>query len=443
MTHRYPTVPVTAIVPLGGSGTRLYPVTLKVPKHLAPIANRSIFHAASEQYARQGVRTFILGVTGYDNRVQSYSFFGHGGRFNALDIPKDVDFFYATYEDREYRNKGSADVFLWALENYTPIISDNDILLINGDNLSDLSFESFYDAHKRRNALLTIAVKGLEQDDPLLKGFGTVAFNDRSMEVTAFKEKSSEPASRYTNTAICLFSPRVYDVLASSDVKRLMNEASGDSPRDVGKHLIPTLVDLRLGVYAYPLSGAWSDIGTPHSYRVTTNDILHGQYPHIQWRNYTQLTGAGDVMVHGTTKRLMGDRLKGVKFEGKCIVGSNVKIGHRTSVKNSVIGANIEIGENVHIDGITTLFPYVRVEDGARVSNSIVGYDTTIGKNCVVGAGVVLGHNLSIPDGFEMGVDWRVAGMEHMDEVQRAGYKVEMEFNNWETPAFVFREMAK
>jgi NDP-sugar pyrophosphorylase family protein len=158
MTNRSATFPVTAVVPLGGSGTRLYPITLEVPKHLAPIANRSIFHASSEQYATQGVRTFILGVTGYDNRVQSYSFFGHGGRFNTLELPKGVEFFYATYEDRDYKEKGSADVFFWVLDNYKPVMDGNDILQINGDNLSDLSFENFYEAHKKRDALVKQAM---------------------------------------------------------------------------------------------------------------------------------------------------------------------------------------------------------------------------------------------------------------------------------------------
>ena len=434
MTSNYD---ITAIVPLGGGGTRLYPLTVNTPKHLIPIANRALFHAAAEHWASQGVKTFIFGVTGFDNRVQSYQFFGHGGRFKSFAPSGEVDFYYANYEDRDYRDdkKGSADVFLWSLDKYRGIMGNNHALLINGDNLSNTSLEDFYESHRRRKALLTIAVKGLELDDPLLRGFGTVAFDDKTMRVSDFVEKSSSPLSRYANTAICLFSPEIREVLRSREVSDGLDEIRKAKGRlDVGNDLIPLLTKLGADVYAHPLNGSWSDVGTPHSYRTTTNDILHGEYPHIRLGGYERL---GNAMVHRTTRKLMGDKLRRVTFEGKCIVGSNVEIGKNTVIKNSAIGANSYIGNDVIVDGVTTLFPFARVENNARLSNCVVGYNTTVGERSSVDAGAVLGDDLYIPADFQIGVDWRVAKAEYKDRVRGAGYTIVEDIKDLD--AFLFK----
>lgn len=425
---------ITAIAPLGGSGVRLYPLTVDTPKHLLPIANSTIFNASVKGWARQGVRRFILGVTGYDNRVQTYRFFGHGGRLER-DFPG-IEFLYSNYHDIEYKDRGSADVFLWAMNHYKDGLKGHDILLINGDNLSDTSLDDFYAAHKERKAVLSIAVKGLEQDDPRLKEFGTVVFDDRTMKVTQFVEKSPNPPSRYANTGICLFSPEISEVFTSPEISRIISQLRAENRGfDVGGHLIPFMVGNGIDVYAYPLGGSWSDVGTPHSYRSATNDILHGEYPQISLDYYEQV---GDSLVHSTTKKHLGDAKLRARLKGRCIVGKNVEIGSDSTVRNSVIDDNCHIGNGVHIDGVTTVFPFTRIEDGAKVANSIIGYNVIVGQRANLAPGSVLADDLNIPADFKIGVDWRVVGNPHRNKVMNPDNKYLVVAELDEIDAFAF-----
>ncbi|MBI4174466.1 MAG: NDP-sugar synthase [Candidatus Aenigmarchaeota archaeon] len=426
---------VTAIAPLGGSGNRLLPLTIYTPKHLLPIANTTLFNGSLKAWARQGVRKFILGVTGYENRIQTYRFFGHGGRLEG-DFPG-IEFRYASYHDREYKDRGSADVFSWALNHYREETHGDDILLINGDNLSDTSLEDFYQFHKDKKALLSIAVKGLEPEDPRLKEFGTVVFDDKSMKVSRFVEKSPEPPSRFANSAILLFSPEIYDVLDSPGVRDLVMQLMASGKRfDIGANLIPYVVGMTSDVYAFPISGQWSDVGTPHSFRSTTNDILHGEYPHMVLDYHDNV---GDSLVHRTTRNRIGDDRLKAQLKGRCIVGKDVDIGTNSVIRNSVLDDYCNIGSDVHIDGITTVFPFARIEDGARVANAIIGYNTIIGQRASLASGSVIADDLNIPAEFSIGVDWRVADNAHASKILDPENKYAVVGKLDEISAFAFR----
>ena len=408
--------PITAIVPLGGSGTRLYPLTLDTPKHLVPVANRTLLYAAAGEWARQGVGDFILGATGYSNRVASYRFFGHGGRFKA-DLPGNTRVYYANYDDREFSRKGSGDVFLWILGQYRSIINGNDILSINGDNLSNVDLAEFYGMHKDKKALLTIAVKGFEHEDPGLQGFGTVTFDPVTVRVSKFQEKSPKPESRYANTAICLFSPEIYKIAGSASMKKLLKELDEEGkPLDVGGGLIPFLVDEGHDIFAYPITSEWSDVGTPGSYRAATRDVLHGQYE-FRFGDYQR---RGNHLIHEDTIRLLGEGMERIKLGGRCIVGAGAIIQEGAEIENSVIGDNSYIGKDAEIKGVTTLLPFAQIEKNCVLTDCIIGHNTVIGKGSVISSGSVIGDDLHIPEGTTVGIGQRVAHADHEKAIREA-----------------------
>lgn len=412
---------ITAIAPVGGGGTRLYPLTLGTPKPLVPIGNNAIFQAALEGWVRQGVYRVVLAPSP-ETAVPLYRYFKRGEGFGSrLGIPG-LEFHYTNYMDN-----GNADAFMHALNQYNG--SDSHVLLINGDNLSDINLRDMYEAHNQSGALLTIAVKGLEQDDPRLKGFGTVVFNPDTMKVSYFVEKSPNPPSRYANTAICLFSPEIRKIMNSDKMERFI---TGLRKFDVGGNLIPYLVENGQKVYAFPITGAWSDIGTPHSFRDATYDILHGEYLVDYSRNYGR---RGNAWVHRSNPNGFPD----VEFIGSVVVGSDVKIGHGTRITDSVISDCCEIGSGVEIRGVSTVMPFARIEDGVHLTNCIVGHGTTVGREAIIRSGSVVGDDLFIPSGKIIGVDVRVA-KKNNDYYERALklYQVVNEFEYNGVPAFTF-----
>jgi len=405
---------VVAVSPLGGGGTRFYPATLDTPKHLMPIANHPIFGASVYHWIVGGVSDVVFGATGYSNRVQTKRFFGGGGRYSKLS--NKVKVYFCNYDDRVFRNRGSADVFAWALDEYKEMMSNRNILLVNGDNLSETSLDDFYQTHHDTGALMTIAVKGFNITDARLGGFGTVAFDDNK-RVTGFKEKSVVPLSKYANTAICIFSPEIHDLIHSGDFTKNLEERRSKGRLDVGGHFIPALLDYGAPIYAYLLKGPWADIGTPESFTETTDDILHDKYPNLGYPDHHLV---GKALVHDDTHERMKGRINDSMFDGPCLIDRQSVIGGKARISNSVVGENVVVGDNVLIEDVTTLFPFSCIDSGAVVTRAIVGHDTYVGEKSIVETGAFIGDHLELPAGTRIAADWRVVGNAYRDIVTKA-----------------------
>jgi hypothetical protein len=63
---------------VGGSGTRLYPLTLDLPKPLVEICDTAIIDSLFRVLAVQGSRKFILGSKGANNTLNLSNYFKAG-----------------------------------------------------------------------------------------------------------------------------------------------------------------------------------------------------------------------------------------------------------------------------------------------------------------------------------------------------------------------------
>lgn len=408
---------VAAVVPLGGGGTRFYPVTLHTQKQLVPVANHPILGASLYHWIKEGATDVVFGATGYENRVQTKKFFGGGGRYAKLS--NRTRFYFANYDDDVFSERGSADVFMWCLNEYRDMMGKREVLLINGDNLSTTSLGDFYQAHHDTNALMTIAVKAFNINDPRLEGYGTVVF-DNNKRVTGFDEKSKNPRSRYANTGICMFSPEIHNLMKSGEFHRTLEERRVRGRLDVGGQFIPALVEYDVPIFAYVLEGPWADIGTFDAFQETTTDILHGKYQNLGYEDCTELeTEDGTAVIEKETYERLRSHIGDYIFRDHCLIDRQSSIGRGTTLKNSVVGENVVVGNNVAMDE-TTLFPFSRVDDGVKITNAIIGNGTKIGSDSVIETGAFIGDNLRIPPKTKIGVDWRVARDEYFDAVMKA-----------------------
>jgi len=103
-------------------------------------------------------------------------------------------------------------------------------------------------------------------------------------------------------------------------------------------------------------------------------------------------------------------------IERSVVLGEKTTVGKNTVIRNSVIGTHckigthknkeyylsIEKGDNVVLEGVH-IWDRVTIEDGCRVTESILASDVTLHQNTVVSAGclvadkVALGPNLTVP----------------------------------------------
>ena len=133
-----------AVILAGGQGARLRPYTTVLPKPLMPVGNFPIAEILVRQLRQYGVEEITFAVGYLHQLIEAY--FGNGSRWRVK-----IDYLY---EDRPLGTAGP----LARLKSF-----DEPLIVLNGDILTDLNFERFYQAHLDSGSEITIRV--VRQED--------------------------------------------------------------------------------------------------------------------------------------------------------------------------------------------------------------------------------------------------------------------------------------
>ena len=216
-----------AVILAGGTGTRLRPYTVVLPKPLMPIGDYPILEVIIRQLARQGFTHVTLAVNHQANILKA--FFEDGTRWGV-------------HIDYSLELKPISTIAPLSLIADLP----ESFLLMNGDVLTDFQFSEFLERHMACDRLFTIAAARRSQ----LLDFGVLQV-DSAHRLTGFSEK---PQVEY------LVSMGVYAVN-----RRVLQFVPSDSKYgfdDLMKDLL--LKDEPVAVEPY--EGYWLDIGRPDDY---------------------------------------------------------------------------------------------------------------------------------------------------------------------------------
>ena len=383
-----------AIFPLGGLGTRLYPLTVETSKALVRFLNRPLIEFTIIKLARQGVTEFYMGVSGYYNYREVYDYFGEGLKIRAKYGLPDIRIRYQPNEE----SVGNADSVRIIMEYYD---IEEDVLVAQADLLFDVDLADMYSHHLRRGAFMTIAVKHLDKEEEL-RHFG-VADMDKDMRIKRFVEKPKHPSeapSRFINTGIYVLSKEFRSFIQSPIIADYRRKGL----MDFGSHIIPLLIDMGKGVYAYELKGYWFDVGTPERYLEAVFYLLKVLSPEdLEAKLITS-----NVRVQGKSKesmelhkQLQNMILNGdIKTDGDVLIGRHVKVGKGTMLVNAVIDNYTIIEEGVSIYR-SVVMDRCRVGARASIEESIIGRHCRIGKgvtiiNSVIGDDVVIGDEAKL-----------------------------------------------
>lgn len=216
-----------AVILAGGTGTRLQPYTVVLPKPLMPVGEYPILEVIIRQLARHGFTHVTLAVNHQASILKA--FFGDGNKWGI-------------YIDYSLEKKPISTIAPLSL---IPDLPEN-FLLMNGDVLTDFDLSGFFAHHVARGRLFTIAAARRLQ----LIDYGVLQI-DASYRLTGFSEK---PEMKY------LVSMGVYAVN-----RRILQFVPSDSKYGFDD-LMKDLLGKNEPVAVEPYEGYWLDIGRPDDY---------------------------------------------------------------------------------------------------------------------------------------------------------------------------------
>ncbi len=183
------------IILAGGSGTRLYPVTLSVCKQLLPVYDKPMVYYPLSVLMLAGIREILIISTPQDLP-----------RFREVfDTGSQLGLVFSYME--QPRPNGIAEAFLLGKE----FIGSDDVCLILGDNIfyghgfTDLLKKAVNDITAQRGA----TVFGYYVNDP--ERYGVIEFDKKSM-VLSIEEKPKMPKSNYAVTGLYFYDDNVVEI---------------------------------------------------------------------------------------------------------------------------------------------------------------------------------------------------------------------------------------
>ncbi len=297
-----------AIILVGGQGTRLRPLTDRIPKNVVPLCNVPFLAYPISRLKKAGVKEIVFSV-GYKPEVIRGIF--RDGRKWGVPIR------YAV----ETEPLGTAG----AVKNAERFVKGHPCFVLNGDILTDIDLKAQAAFHRKNRALATLGL--VRVPDP--SAYGLVVL-DRKGRVDRFIEKPSqeETVTDTINAGVYLFEPEVFDAIPAGQ------------NYSTERALFPGLLNAGKPLFGFVWEGYWQDIGTPRKYLSSQWDVLSGRFP-----------------VLGKYRK---DR-QGVHW------GRNVK-----RAKGAVVNGPVIVGNGCILEEGARILPYTVLGDGCRVGKGAV-----------------------------------------------------------------------
>jgi mannose-1-phosphate guanylyltransferase len=352
-----------AVILVGGEGTRLRPLTSRVPKPVLDVVDRPFLGHMLDWLSRHGITDAVLCCGFKSDLVVERLGEGeaHGVRLTYVHEPEP---------------RGTAGALKFAEEHL-----EERFLMLNGDVLTDLDVSAQIASHSERGATCTLGLVAVE--DP--SAFGLVRLSDDgSVRGFVEKPKPEEIDTDLISAGCYVLERSVVDLIPADQNVSIEREVF---PRLVGK-----------GLYGVAHRGAYfMDLGTPERYLDGIRDVLTGR---LATATHALLDSAGvfvspDAVVEG---RVTGPAWvaagaavrEGAQVGPNTVVGAGATIGSGAAVRDSVVLAGATIGDRAQL--YRSL-----VGDGAQVgADAVVGALAVVGPDAVVPAGTVVPHESKV-----------------------------------------------
>jgi glucose-1-phosphate thymidylyltransferase len=234
------------IILAGGSGTRLYPITMAISKQLMPIYDKPMIYYPLCTLLGAGIReVLIIGTP--DDLPRFEQLLGDGSRIGC-------SFHYKVQDEP----RGLADAFIVGAD----FIGGDPVAMILGDNIfygSDFDAKAAAAAHGIDGGIIF----GQQVNDP--ERYGIVEF-DADGNVLSIEEKPSLPKSNYAIPGLYFFDNDVVEI-----AKNVVPSARGEI--EITEVQNAYLQRGKLKVFLLDRGTAWLDTGTFESMNQATQFV--------------------------------------------------------------------------------------------------------------------------------------------------------------------------
>lgn len=305
-----------AMILAAGFGTRLRPLTNKVPKPMVPIMNRPILEHTIHLLRSHGIHDITVNLHHLPKIIQEH--FGDG-----------KDFGVHLHWSHEPEILGTAG----GIKKAQPFLDGESFMVINSDVVVDIDLSKVLAFHKAQGSALTLVVRegdSPEQCDPI-----EVDADDRIVHMVGTSAKNKpDNTRRVLFTGIQVMEPEIFD--------RIPENKFYGTTTDV----FPGMLEDGLSMFAYWHHGYWKDVGTIQSYLEVHKDLLDGR-----------MTGGLPIENNPPT----GGHIKQPVLTGKnckisdtaqigpyAVLGDNCTVGDHTAIEHSICWDNVALGKGSH-----------------------------------------------------------------------------------------------
>lgn len=343
--------PTTAIILVGGEGTRLRPLTLDTPKPVVPVVDRPFLRFQIELLKSAGVRDIVLCVAFRPDRIQDVLGDGAADGVRIRYVHEQIPL-------------GTGG----AVKNAEEWIAGRAIVM-NGDVLSNIDLPAVLTLHERTAAAATIVLHPVANPS----AYGLVE-TDETGRITRFleKPKPEEITTNRINAGLYVLEARMLHLIPPG------------VPHSIERGYFPALIASGERVQAHVHEGYWIDIGTPEKYLQVHLDLLSGHFAHP----FTA-TRRGNGWVHSAATIAPDAVLSGAFYIGpRCVIGPTSRIEDGTTLIEDVTVNGGTVGRSV-VWGQTTI-------GKATLQGALVAHHVTISDNATIRDGALLGPNTVI-----------------------------------------------
>ena len=355
---------VVAMLLAGGQGSRLKALTKMVAKPAVAFGGKyRIIDFPLSNAANSGINNIAI-LTQY----KPFLLNTHIGIGSAWDYDRNVGGlrilspFMSEDGGRWYTGTANA---IYENIDYLDGLEPEYVLVLSGDHIYKMDYEELVEAHKEKEAAVTLAVMEVPWED--CSRFGIINV-DKDNFVVEFDEKPENPKNNMASMGIYVFT---WSILREYLLKDGQDK---ESDHDFGKNILPRMLEEGNKMYAWGFDGYWKDVGTVKSYWEANMDLLDPNNTlnlyDKDWRIYTKSRNLPpQYLARGS--RVVNSLVN----EGCYIVGD---------VERSVIFSDVIIEEGAQIRDSVILSDCV-IKKGAKISRAVVLEGSVIEEDQVIG----------------------------------------------------------